>query len=191
MSLLMGDTEIEQDIHMSSRLVALLEELETVGLLIKENPNDDELWCKRLMLAEELGAHAEGAQLEFTKEILLEDPSNKYAWSQRKSVLESSCGWEEEEELELCDQFIHANKFKGSDECAWDQRYFVVGKSVTQVQLEAEALYARKVILATPENKHAWAYLRCMYRRFKVVGEGSEFKDELLDDIHDCFWCKR
>ncbi|KAL6571044.1 hypothetical protein OROGR_000594 [Orobanche gracilis] len=40
------------------------------------------------MIGEELGANAGDVQLEFTKEIILEDPSNKDAWSQRKSVLE-------------------------------------------------------------------------------------------------------
>ncbi|KAL6571024.1 hypothetical protein OROGR_000589 [Orobanche gracilis] len=136
---------------------------------------------KRWMLGEELGANVGDVQLEFTKSIILEDPSNKDAWSQRKSVLASLHGWENE--LAFCDQLIQANKFNGSDEFAWDQRYFVVGKS-DQLQVEAEALYAKKVILDAPENKHAWAYLTRMYKQMKFDRRGKiEFEREVLDDL--------
>ncbi|KAL6571040.1 hypothetical protein OROGR_000590 [Orobanche gracilis] len=136
---------------------------------------------KRSMLGEELGANAGGVQHEITKEIIFKDPSIKYAWSQRKSLLESLHGWESE--LAFCDQLIQANKFSGSDEFAWDQRYFVVGKS-DQVQVEAEALYAKSVILAAPENKHAWTYLTCMFKQMKFDREEKTmFEEEVLDDL--------
>ncbi|KAL6571025.1 hypothetical protein OROGR_000575 [Orobanche gracilis] len=136
---------------------------------------------KRSMLGEELGANAGGVQHEITKEIIFKDPSIKYAWSQRKSLLESLHGWESE--LAFCDQLIQANKFSGSDEFAWDQRYFLVGKS-DQVQVEAEALYAKSVILAAPENKHAWTYLTCMFKQMKFDREEKTmFEEEVLDDL--------
>ncbi|XP_021900059.1 protein farnesyltransferase/geranylgeranyltransferase type-1 subunit alpha-like isoform X2 [Carica papaya] len=137
----------------------LHDELDFVERIAKNNSKNYQLWHHRRWAAEKLGADAASKELEFTKKILSLDAKNYLAWSHRQAL----GGWEDE--LHYCQQLLKEDVCNNS---AWNQRYFVITRSLFLGGLEAmrqsEVHYTIEAILANPENESPWRYLRGLYK---------------------------
>ncbi|KAJ8755305.1 hypothetical protein K2173_019103 [Erythroxylum novogranatense] len=141
----------------------LLEELDIVEKIAKNNTKNYQIWHHRRWVAEKLGNDATARELQFTRKILSLDAKNYHAWSHRQWVLQALGGWEDE--LDYCKQLLEEDAFNNS---AWNQRYFVITRSPLLGGLKAmrnsEVNYTIEAILANPENESPWRYLRGLYK---------------------------
>ncbi|KAK1429012.1 hypothetical protein QVD17_11211 [Tagetes erecta] len=141
----------------------LHEEFRLIEYLASKNSKNYQLWHHRRWVAEKLGTEAAARELEFTKNIFLNDAKNYHAWSHRQWVLQNLGGWEDE--LAYCNQLLEDDVFNNS---AWNQRYFVItrhpGLGGIEATLDSEVSYTIKAILHRPENESAWRFLRGLYK---------------------------
>ncbi|GFP98741.1 protein farnesyltransferase/ geranylgeranyltransferase type-1 subunit alpha [Phtheirospermum japonicum] len=137
----------------------LQDEVKVLELLSKGSISNDNLfWHHRRWVSEKIGSDAAAKkELEFTDNILSEDPYNYRAWSHRQWVCQVF-GIECWGKLNLRDKFLK----KDASNCfAWNQRYFVSVMMGADTR-EREAKYATDVINAEAENEMPWTYLKCL-----------------------------
>ncbi|WCJ41380.1 Protein farnesyltransferase/geranylgeranyltransferase type-1 subunit alpha [Euphorbia peplus] len=143
--------------------VDLIEEVDFVERIAKDNSKNYQIWHHRRWVAEKLGTDATARELQFTKKIISLDAKNYHAWSHRQWVLKALGGWEDE--LDYCAQLLDDDVFNNS---AWNQRYFVITRSPflggLQAMRESEVKYTIEAILGNPENESPWRYLRGLYK---------------------------
>ncbi|KAL6511291.1 CAAX geranylgeranyltransferase alpha subunit [Orobanche hederae] len=139
-------------------------QLESVGHLIRTNPDDYKLWHRRKMIiGRKTNATCISSELHFTKEILSMHPDNKHCWSYRQWFLEAFQG--RQNKIEISDVMLEGHTH---NEFAWTEMRSV----------HAESDFAVDVIRKEPENEYPWIHLRSLY---KEVGFDSKKLDKLFE----------
>ena len=179
---------------------SLKEELEFCEDVANENQKNYQVWYHRQWCLEKVtskeGGEGEGGEkgkqnceelwrkeLEFTREMLLEDSKNYHVWSYRQYVVEKFQLWEEE--LGFVDEMLQTDIRNNS---AWNERYFVVSKwkGWNEESKKEEIEFSLSMIKKAPNNQSPWLYLKGIVKnsseeeknKFGILQKACELKDK-------------
>ncbi|KAL3615488.1 hypothetical protein CASFOL_041149 [Castilleja foliolosa] len=119
---------------------------------------------ERKSKVEDLGLTDEALfeELEYTSELVWNDPRHTYAWSHRQWALDR-LGRGYADELGLCEHLGHRTHMR----LIWDQRCFAVRKCLAKgiaIIRSCEIRVAANAIKRNPEDENPWRYLRFLFK---------------------------
>ncbi|KAL3615490.1 hypothetical protein CASFOL_041151 [Castilleja foliolosa] len=121
-------------------------------------------WRERKNKVEDLGLTDEALfeELEYTSDLVWNDPRHTYAWSHRQWALDR-LGRGYADELGLCEHLGRRTHMR----LIWDQRCFAVRKCLAKgmaIIRSCEIRVAANAIKRNPEDENPWRYLRFLFK---------------------------